>query len=91
MVRIMFYLEEIMFLGQKAMYLVLALSLPPILVGSAAGLIVAVIQALTQVQEQTLGFTVKLLAILGMLLLMAPWLGGEMFVYMTQIFEVLRR
>ena len=78
-----------MFLGQKAMYLVMALSLPPILVGTAAGLIVAIVQALTQVQEQTLGFTVKLLAIIGMLILTAPWVGGEMYTYMGQIFDLL--
>ena len=83
--------QDVMFLGQKAMYLVMLLSLPPILVGTAAGLIVAVIQALTQVQEQTLGFTIKLLAIIGMLILTAPWLGGEMFVFMEQIFRLLER
>lgn len=87
----MHHLQDVMFLGQKAMYLVMLLSLPPILVGTAAGLIVAVIQALTQVQEQTLGFTIKLLAIIGMLILTAPWLGGEMFVFMEQIFRLLER
>ena len=87
----MHHLQDVMFLGQKAMYLVMLLSLPPILVGTAAGLIVAVIQARTQVQEQTLGFTIKLLAIIGMLILTAPWLGGEMFVFMEQIFRLLER
>ena len=87
----MHHLKDVMFLGRKAMYLVMLLSLPPILVGTAAGLIVAVIQALTQLQEQTLGFTIKLLAIIGMLILTAPWLGGEMFVFMEQIFHLMER
>ena len=47
-------------LTNDALWLVLVLSAPPIIVAAVAGLIVAVLQAATQVQEQTLQYTVKL-------------------------------
>ena len=46
----------------RAMMLVLMCSLPPILVATAVGLLVAFFQALTQVQDQTLPFAIKLIA-----------------------------
>ena len=47
----------------KALYLVMMLSLPPIVVASAVGIVLSLIQAITQLQEQTLTFGVKLLAV----------------------------
>ena len=61
----------------KALYLVMMLSLPPIVVASAVGIVLSLIQAITQLQEQTLTFGVKLLAVGLTLFLMGGWLGGE--------------
>ena len=47
----------------KALYLVMMLSLPPIVVASVVGIVLSLIQAITQLQEQTLTFGVKLLAV----------------------------
>ena len=47
----------------RALYLVMILSLPPIVVASAVGIVLSLIQAITQLQEQTLTFGVKLLAV----------------------------
>ena len=47
----------------KALYLVMILSLPPIIVASVVGIVLSLIQAITQLQEQTLAFGVKLLAV----------------------------
>ena len=47
----------------QAMLLVLWLSLPPIVVASVVGILFSLIQALTQIQEQTLSFGVKLIAV----------------------------
>jgi type III secretory pathway component EscS len=50
------------------------------------GLFVAIFQAATQIQEQTLSFTVKLFAVIISLILMGSWLGGQIIQYTNSIF-----
>lgn len=71
----------------KALYLTLWLSLPPIIVASVVGTLFSLFQALTQIQEQTLSFAVKLIAVMAMLALTARWIGGELYNYTLSIFE----
>lgn len=72
----------------KALYLVLWLSLPPIIVASVVGTLFSLFQALTQIQEQTLSFAIKLIAVMATLALTARWIGGEMFNYAISVFEM---
>lgn len=67
--------------------LVLTASLAPILAATLVGLIVSLLQALTQIQEQTLGFAVKLIAVIVALLVTARWMGGEVYNFTVQIFD----
>jgi flagellar biosynthetic protein FliQ len=62
-------------LGQEALMLAILMSAP--LVGAAAlvGILFGVLQALTQLQDQTASFAVKLLVVFGLLLVLLPWLG----------------
>lgn len=71
----------------QALILVLILSMPPIIVATVVGVVVSLIQALTQVQEQTLGFAVKLIVVTVVLLLTAGWTGAEMFKFTLHIFD----
>ena len=71
----------------QALYLVLWLSLPPIIVGSVVGTLFSLFQALTQIQEQTLSFGIKLIAVSATILLTARWVGGERFNFTVQIFD----
>ncbi|MBB5037734.1 type III secretion system export apparatus subunit SctS [Prosthecobacter dejongeii] len=71
----------------QALILVLILSMPPIIVATVVGVLVSLLQALTQVQEQTLGFAVKLIVVTVVLLLTAGWTGAEMFKFTLHIFE----
>ena len=71
----------------QALYLVLWLSLPPIIVGSVVGTLFSLFQALTQIQEQTLSFGIKLIAVSTSILLTARWVGGVMFNFTVQIFD----
>ena len=73
--------------AQAALWVTLRLSLVPIVVATVAGLAVSLLQALTQVQEQTLGFTVKLIAIAVTLLLTARWRGGELLLFTQELFS----
>lgn len=78
---------EIYQLSYQALLMILILSGPPILISTLIGLFVAVFQAATQIQEQTLSFTVKLIAVIGTLLLMGGWLGGQILQFTKVIFE----
>lgn len=71
----------------EAMILVMLLSLPPIAVASAIGLVVGILQALTQVQEQTIPFVVKLIAVAATIAAMAGFFGSEMLAYTLNIFN----
>ncbi len=71
----------------QAMILVLILSLPPILVASVVGILVAMVQAVTQIQEQTLSFAVKLVAVIITLILTAGWAGGEIYNFTMELFN----
>lgn len=67
--------------------LTLWLSLPPILVASVVGTLFSLVQALTQIQEQTLSFAVKLIAVGITLFLTARWVGGEIYNYTISLFD----
>ena len=72
--------------ASKAMYLVLVLSMPPIIVGSVVGLLFSLFQAITQLQEQTLSFGIKLIAVSLTLLGTAGWFGGMLLAFGEEIF-----
>jgi len=61
--------------------------LPPIIVASLVGILFSLIQALTQIQEQTLSFGVKLIAVGATLYLTSRWIGGEIFNYALSLFD----
>lgn len=60
--------------GNSALYLIMYLSAPLLLAALATGFIVSVLQAATQIQEQTLSFIPKLVAIVVALMVMGPWM-----------------
>lgn len=70
--------------GQQALYLMLMVSAPLLLVVLVVGLVVSIFQAATQINEQTLSFVPKILAAVAVLALAGPWM-------MTSLVEYLRR
>jgi type III secretion HrpO family protein len=77
---------ELLNYAQQCLILVLRLSLVPIIVATVIGIIVSLLQALTQIQEQTLGFAVKLIAISLTIMFSASWMGAQMLLYTQDIF-----
>jgi len=77
---------QVVQLAYQGLLLILILSAPPILVSMFFGLIVAVFQAATQIQEQTLSFTVKLIAVTLTLMAMGGWLGAQIMSFASNIF-----
>ena len=78
---------ELLDYAQTCLLIVLQLSLIPIIVATVIGIIVSLLQALTQIQEQTLGFAVKLIAISLTLLVCASWMGSSLLLYTQDIFS----
>lgn len=76
---------EIFQLSYQALLLILILSGPPILISMTLGLFVAIFQAATQIQEQTLSFTVKLIAVIVTLILLGGWLGSQILQFANNI------
>jgi type III secretion protein S len=71
---------------KEALWLVLLLSAPPIVAATAVGLVTAVAQAVTQIQEQTVQHLLKLIAVIVALLVTAPWLGGALYHFADRLF-----
>lgn len=65
-------------LGRQALWLVLVVSAPVVLTALGVGLVVSVLQAASQIQEFTLSFVPKILAVLLALALTAPWIGEQL-------------
>lgn len=71
----------------EALWLVLLLSAPPIIAASIVGLLVAVVQAATQIQEQTLQYTLKFFAIVLTLFVTASLVAGSLYAFSDKIFS----
>jgi type III secretion protein S len=81
--------NEIYQLTYQALMLILILSGPPIIISMVLGLFVAIFQAATQIQEQTLSFTVKLFAVVFTIILLGGWLGGQVIQYAEKIVNMI--
>ena len=74
-------------IGRQAIEMTLILSGPLLLAALAVGLIVSIFQAATQINEQTLSFIPKLLAMFLVLILAGPWMLQMMVDYIRRLFE----
>ena len=69
----------------QALELALRVGLPLLVVGLVVGLAVSVFQAVTQIQEQTLSFIPKILALAGVLIVLGPWMLNQLLSYTTDL------
>lgn len=79
--------SEIFQLAYQSLFLILLLSGPPIIISMLFGLTVAIFQAATQIQEQTLSFTVKLVAVILTLFIMGGMLSQQILQFALMIFS----
>lgn len=63
---------------QQGLLLSIMLSAPPLLIAAACGMVVSLIQAVTQIQDQTLPYVVKLVAVGATLAATGRWIGVEL-------------
>ena len=76
---------EVLDVGRDAIWLTIQMSLPILLVAVAVGVGIGLLQALTQVQEATLVYAPKIIAIFVSLLIFLPLMGALMSGFMRQI------
>ena len=76
-------------LARNAVMLALMVAGPMLVVALGVGLIVSVIQAVTQIQEQTLSFVPKLVAVSATFLIALPWILQLLIKYTTELFRSL--
>ena len=74
-------------IAQAAVWTVLVASGPAVAAAMIVGVTIAFIQALTQIQEMTLTFVPKIVAVLGGMLLMLPFMSDALASYMARIAE----
>ena len=78
--------QTVMAIGQGALEMTLLVSAPLLLAALIVGLIVSVFQAATQINEMTLSFIPKLVAIFAALLISGPWIITMLTDYMRRLF-----
>jgi type III secretion protein S len=76
---------EALQLTYQALWLVLVLSAPPVIVAAIVGLVIAFLQAATQIQEQTFQYAAKFFAIVLTIFVTASLLGGTLMTYADRV------
>ncbi len=77
--------EFVVTLGREAVEMVLMLAAPMLLCALVVGLIISIFQAATQINEQTMTFVPKIVAVLVSLILFAPWMIQKMLSFTSGI------
>jgi len=78
---------DVVYIAKQALMLSLILSLPVVLVASVVGLLFSMFQALTQIQEQTLAFAIKLIFIMLCLYLTVDWMASKIYSFTLLLFN----
>ncbi|WP_203233131.1 type III secretion system export apparatus subunit SctS, partial [Proteus sp. G4441] len=74
--------------ANKAIYLIILLSAAPIAIATFIGLLIGLLQTITQIQEQTLPFGVKLVGVFVCLLMMMGWMGDKLLIYAKEMLTI---
>ncbi|WP_138825751.1 flagellar biosynthesis protein FliQ [Bacillus altitudinis] len=83
--------EFVITMAERSVYVVLLVSGPLLVLALIVGLIVSVFQATTQIQEQTLAFIPKIVAVLIGLVVFGPWMLSTIVSFTTELFSNLDR
>ena len=80
-------MHQLTFITQEALYLVLIVSAPPVLMSLVVGFLISVFQATTQIQEQTLTFAPKVIVVFGVLARAGAWIGSQLLRFTFHLFD----
>jgi flagellar biosynthesis protein FliQ len=79
--------HQLSVITQQALFLVLIVSAPPVLISLIVGFIIALFQATTQIQEQTLTFAPKVVIVFVVLAMAGPWIGHQLLRFTFHVFD----
>jgi flagellar biosynthesis protein FliQ len=77
--------DTVVQLATQAMSLALKLSIPLLGVGLVVGVLISIVQAVTSIQEQTLSFIPKVLAMAAVLVIGGPWMLNQLMAYTAEL------
>ncbi len=83
--------ENVIAIAEQGVWTVLLVAGPLLLLALVVGLLVSIFQATTQIQEQTLAFIPKIIAVLIGIVIFGPWMLGKMVSFTNEIFLNLSR
>jgi flagellar biosynthetic protein FliQ len=72
---------------QEGLYTILLVSAPMLAVGLIVGVIVSIFQAATQINEQTLGFIPKIVAIFASIIIFGPWMLNKLIDFTNRLYQ----
>ncbi len=82
-------IDLIIGMAAEAIKVTLLLAAPMLTVGLAVGLVVSIFQAVTQIQEMTLTFVPKIVAVMVALIVALPWMINLMVTYTRELFQAI--
>ena len=77
--------ESVMMMGTEAMKIAIAVAAPLLLVALVTGLIISILQAATQINEMTLSFIPKIIAVFVAIIVAGPWVLNLLLAYMRNL------
>lgn len=81
--------QSVITIGQQALYTMLLLAAPLLLAALVVGLVISILQAATQINEMTLSFIPKLIAMVAAMAIAGPWMISFFIDYMRRMFEAI--
>jgi len=81
--------DSVIQIGSEAVKMVLLISLPMLGVALVVGIAISLFQAVTQIQEMTLTFVPKIMAVFAAMILAAPWMTEKMVSFTQHLFAII--
>lgn len=81
--------DSVIHIGSEAVKMVLLISLPMLGVALVVGIAISLFQAVTQIQEMTLTFVPKIIAVFAAMILAAPWMTEKMISFTQNLFSMI--
>lgn len=77
--------DDIIILGQRAMMVTLLASAPMLIAGMVVGLVISILQSVTQIQEMTLAFIPKIIAVFVAFIVFLPWITDLVIIFTQEL------
>ncbi|MBL7033678.1 MAG: flagellar biosynthesis protein FliQ [Candidatus Delongbacteria bacterium] len=81
--------ELAIYVLKEAIYTAMIIALPMLLAGLVVGLVISIFQSVTQVNEMTLTFIPKIIAVILTLVMLLPWIANKLLAFTLHMFELM--